>query len=159
MLQLQHLYLLRLHTQLALGYFLLLHRYTTYSSWLKDAKRSGIASNSAFNLTTSQRPCHFKKTKPSTKSFQLFTLKKTLDNIKHPTKKPKVYPGETNKCQVWWIQWPMAHWFNPGHGGQKPKAVEVHRIASLGVRGAPRRMRKLWYFLRALRESLRSSRT
>lgn len=25
------------------------------------AKRSCIASNSAFNLTTSQRPCHFKK--------------------------------------------------------------------------------------------------
>lgn len=89
---------------------------------LLTATRSCIASNSTFNLTTSQRPCHFKKTSRQLNPSK-FSHQKMLSNL----------PPKTAK--VWWLQWPQRGWRNngnPGHSGQKAKAVEVHRIASLG---------------------------
>lgn len=58
------------------------------------AKRSGIASNSAFNLTTSQRPCHFKKKQAVNEIFPTFHTQKNIIISNTPPKKNKVYPGE-----------------------------------------------------------------
>ena len=127
--------------------FPLLHRYTTYSSW-----PNGLASlqiqrsiwQQVSDLVIS------KKTSRQRNLSNFITLKKNIIiSNTLPKKKTKFILAKQNKSQVWWLQWPKCGGSNPGHGGQKPEAIEVHRIASLGVRAAPRRMEISWYFLRA----------